>query len=54
MDFVVRMVSDNKYIPIIKNENGNEVYRGEFCKTPQEALDKAVKVFETQKEYFPR
>lgn len=39
---VTRDEKDVGYLPIIKTEKGQEVYRGEFQKTPQEALAKCM------------
>ena len=37
-DLIVRRVEGFGYLPIIKNENGEEIYRGEFKETAEEAL----------------
>ncbi len=43
MDFVIRKVDVVRYIPIILID-GVEKYRGGFCRTPQEALDKCCEM----------
>jgi hypothetical protein len=43
MDIIIREVKNYGYIPIVKDEDGKEVYRGEFQPTAQEALDRCEK-----------
>ena len=39
-DMIIRMVDGCGYLPIIKNEDGKEIYRGEFQSSAELALVK--------------
>lgn len=40
-DYILRFVKGRGYLPII-NDNGIEIYRGEYQKTALEALDRCI------------
>ncbi len=45
VDFTVRFVPSVGYLPMLVNENGKELYRGEFKRTAKDALEAALKMF---------
>ena len=40
MDLIIRVVPDYGFLPIIKDEDGNQLYRGEYQETTEGALHK--------------
>lgn len=45
VDFTVRYVPSVGYLPMLVNENGKELYRGEFKTTAQAALKASLAMF---------
>ena len=48
-DLIVRMVDGYGFLPILKSEAGDELYRGEFQPTPEKALAKILERLEANK-----